>query len=199
MVKLVLASNNQGKIREIRQLVHETNIEIILQTELGVPEAEETGQTFIENALLKARQAAAMTSLPAIADDSGLVVPALNGEPGIFSARYAGEGANPQKNIEKLLKNLAIPLDVKREAYFYCVIVLLRHATDPCPVICEGKWEGKILSAARGNKGFGYDPIFFDETYQCSAAQLPLAVKNKISHRGQAMSKLLHFIAVCYD
>jgi XTP/dITP diphosphohydrolase len=198
MVRVVLASNNQGKIREIRQLVHETNIEIILQTELGVPPAEETGQTFIENALIKARQAAAMTSLPAIADDSGLVVPALNGEPGVFSARYAGESANSQKNIEKLLKNLGVQRDATREAYFYCVIVLLRQAADPCPVICEGKWEGKILSAPRGDKGFGYDPIFFDETYQCSAAQLPLPVKNKISHRGQAMSKLLHFIAACH-
>lgn len=191
MLKIVLASNNEGKIKEIRHLVHDFQVEIIPQFEMGVAEIEETGLTFIENALLKARHATAMTHLPALADDSGLVVPALHGEPGIFSARYAGKVTNQTKNIKKLLENLKDLPQNKRHAYFYSVIVLLRHEKDPCPVVCDGTWHGSILHSPRGDHGFGYDPIFFDPTYQSSAAELALDVKNSISHRGQAMKKLL--------
>ncbi len=192
-MKLVFASNNLGKIKEIKQLVLGSQIEIIPQSEFNVPEAEESATTFVENALLKARQATALTHLPAIADDSGLVVPGLGGEPGVFSARYAGKGVTMQKHIEKLLNQIEINA-VSRDAYYYCVIVLLRQKNDPCPIICEGKWQGKILTAPIGSEGFGYDPIFYDETYRCSAAELPAEIKNQISHRGQAMKKLIQSI-----
>lgn len=192
MLKIVLASNNKGKIKEINHLVSPYQMEVIAQSEFKVEEVEETGLTFVENALLKARNAASITSLPALADDSGLVVPILNGEPGIYSARYAGTNNDHSENIKKLLFKLKDVPEKNRNAYFYTVIVLLRDVRDPSPIICEGIWHGKILHEPKGDKGFGYDPIFFDPEYECSAAELPLEIKNKISHRGQAMQQLLH-------
>jgi XTP/dITP diphosphohydrolase len=188
---VVLASSNRGKIFEISQMLKDRGIQIIPQTELGVTDIEETGTTFIENALLKAKHACEVTKLPAIADDSGLVVPALYGEPGIFSSRYAGLEANDVNNIEKLLAKLRSIAQDQRTAFYYCVMVFLRYAQDPCPIVCEGVWHGQILFAPQGTEGFGYDPVFYDVNYQRSAAELPLDVKNRISHRGQAMHKLM--------
>lgn len=188
-MKIIFASSNQGKIRELQAMLAAFNIDIIPQSELGVSDAAETGLTFVENALIKARHACEVTGLPAIADDSGLEVAALAGAPGIYSARYAGENAASQDNIKKLLQDLA---DKKnRQACFQCVLVFLTHATDPTPLICQGTWHGSILSAAAGEQGFGYDPIFFDSTQQCSAAQLSPDIKNRISHRGQALQSLM--------
>jgi len=161
------------------------------QSEFGVPEAEEIGLTFVENALLKARNAASHTGLPSIADDSGIEVDALNGAPGIYSARYAGKGAGDGQNLRKLLKALDEVPDAKRGARFVCVIVYLRHAADPTPVIAQGIWEGRILREARGSGGFGYDPVFWVPTHNCSSAELPAEVKNTISHRGQALRALV--------
>lgn len=188
--KIVLASNNLGKIREIQELLSSTGIEVIPQAELNVNEVPENSPTFIENALIKARHAASLTEKPTLADDSGLVVPALNGEPGIYSARYAGEKGSFEKCIEKLLFKLKNKHGQERQAFFYCVLVFLRHPYDPCPIVCEGTWAGTILYSPQGTSGFGYDPIFYDPNQQCSAAELPLEIKNKISHRGEAMTKL---------
>jgi len=189
--KLVLASNNAGKLKELRALFKLSAIKLIPQTELGVPDTEETGSTFVENALMKARHASRLTKLPALADDSGLVVNALKGAPGIHSARFAGVGASNEENIAKLLNALKDVPEAERHAYFYCVIVVLSHAQDPTPIICEGKWEGKILTAPSGTGGFGYDPIFFVPDKQKSAAELPIEIKNSISHRGKALQLLL--------
>lgn len=189
--KIILASNNEGKVREIQQLLEAQSFLILPQSEYSVPEAEEVGVTFIENALIKARHASSITGLPTIADDSGLVVPALNGEPGIFSARYAGKNATNSENIEKLLFNLRDVPASHRQAFFYCIIVFLSHAEDPCPIVCEGRWDGEILFQPRGKQGFGYDPIFYVPMQQCSAAELTSELKNNISHRGQAMQKLI--------
>jgi XTP/dITP diphosphohydrolase len=191
MSTIVLATDNQGKIKEISELLACNEIRIIPQAEKGVRAVKETGLTFIENAIIKARHAAAMTNLPALADDSGLVVPILKGEPGIFSSRYAGPKADSAQNINKLLKNLKGIRDSDRKAYFYCVIVLLQHAADPCPLVCEGMWQGRILHAPQGNQGFGYDPVFFAADDGCAAAELSLTAKNDKSHRGQAIKKLL--------
>lgn len=191
MVEIVLASSNKGKIAEIQTLLDKHNIVISPQTERGIIDAEETGMTFIENALIKARHAASLAKLPALADDSGLVVPSLNGEPGIYSARYAGLPVDFNRNIDKLLTKMdGVPVE-KRSAYFYCVIVYLRHAEDPCPIVSEGIWHGQILYQPRGDFGFGYDPIFYDFINQCSAAELEPKIKNSISHRGQAVRKFL--------
>lgn len=190
-MKIVLASNNKGKIAEINSMVSDHGIEIIPQAELGIADAIEDGKTFIENALIKARHAAALSQLPAIADDSGLVVNALGGEPGIYSARYAGENVPFQQNIIKLLQSLENIPHSNRHAFFYCSLVYLRSKDDPCPIICEGQWHGKILFEPRGIHGFGYDPIFLDEERNCSAAELSPEVKNEISHRGQALRALL--------
>lgn len=184
--KIVFASNNQGKIQELKYF-----LPIVGQKDLGVSDIAETGLTFVENALLKARHAAKITGLPAIADDSGLLVDYLNGAPGIYSARYAGEQANTQDNIKKLLTELNHVPQEKRSAHFYCVLVLMRHALDPTPLICEGIWEGFILEVPVGDSGFGYDPIFYDPQQQCSAAQMSLVLKNEISHRGKALKQLL--------
>ncbi len=189
-MKVVFASNNAGKMTELHALLPETAIELIPQSALGVNDIEETGATFIENALLKARHACAHTKLPAIADDSGLVVAALNGAPGIYSARYAGEKASSPDNIKKLLHVMKNIPDEKRDAYFYCALVFMQHATDPTPLICEGRWFGKILYAPQGDDGFGYDPIFFVSEENKTAAELTLSLKNKISHRGQALALL---------
>lgn len=191
MANIVFASNNQGKIKEINLLLQNERLTVLPQAEFGVEEVAETGLTFIENALIKARHASAVTNLPAIADDSGLVVPALDGAPGIYSARYANTHGDHQLNINKLLAELNEKSDEQRAAYFYCVLVFLQHEKDPCPIVCEGIWHGEILRQPIGDKGFGYDPIFFDPTQQSTAAQLLPEIKNKISHRGQAMKKLL--------
>ncbi len=188
---LVLASNNAGKAREIGQLLAGCNISVRPQSDFAVPEAAETGLTFVENALIKARNAARHSGLPAIADDSGIEVDALNGAPGIYSARYAGPDADDAANNAKLLRALAAVADDERTARFQCVMVYLRHAEDPTPLICQGTWEGRILHSPQGDNGFGYDPLFFVPGENCSAAELPAATKNRLSHRGQALRRLL--------
>jgi XTP/dITP diphosphohydrolase len=194
-MKIVLASNNPGKAREIGQLLGSRAIEIVPQSEFGVPEVEETGLTFVENAILKARNAAQHTGLPAIADDSGLEVDALNGAPGIYSARYAGPGASDAQNLQKLLADLKDVPDVERTARFQCLMVYLRHALDPTPLICQGTWEGRITRQPIGANGFGYDPVFYVPDQACTAAQLPAEVKNRLSHRGQALRQLVAKLA----
>ena len=189
--RIILASNNAGKLREFNHILASQQIEVVPQAEFGFPEAEESGLSFIENAILKARNAAQHTGLPAIADDSGIEVDALNGAPGIYSARFAGPGASDQQNLEKLLVDIKEVPDAKRGARFQCLLVYMHHAEDPTPQIFQGTWEGSILHQAQGENGFGYDPIFLIPDYQCSAAELEPEVKNRISHRGQAMQKLL--------
>lgn len=189
--RIVLASNNAGKVREFNQLLTDTDIEVIPQSEFSVTEIEETGLTFVENALLKARNAAAHTGLPAVADDSGLEVDALQGAPGIYSARYAGAGASDQDNVQKLLDALKNVPEKKRSARFQCLMVYMRHARDPTPRIFQGSWEGQILYETRGDNGFGYDPVFYVPGQRCSSAQLSPEVKNSLSHRGQALKQLV--------
>lgn len=190
--RLVLASNNTGKVREFNQLLEGSEFEIMPQSEFSVAEIEETGLTFVENALLKARNAAEHTGLPAIADDSGLEVDALQGAPGIYSARYAGAGASDLDNLQKLLDRLKDVPDEKRSARFQCLMVYMRHAKDPTPRIFQGTWEGRILHEASGDNGFGYDPVFHVLDQQCSSAQLSPEVKNRLSHRGQALRLLVN-------
>lgn len=185
MTSIVLASGNPGKIREIQAILQSDNI--LPQSQFNVTEPEETGSTFVENAIIKARNAALHCQLPAIADDSGLVVDALKGAPGVISARYAGAGASDQANLEKLLLEMRHIPAGQRTARFICVMVYLRHADDPMPIIAQGVWEGRILEAAVGSNGFGYDPVFWLETQQCSSAQLAPVLKNRLSHRGQAL------------
>jgi len=185
---VVLASGNAGKLREFTQVLASLDLTLAPQSQFDVPDVDETGLTFVENAILKARAASLHTGLPAIADDSGLEVDALNGAPGIYSARYSGEGA--AGNNRKLLSALSGIPEEARTARFQCVLVYLRHANDPTPLMCAASWEGKILQAARGEQGFGYDPVFFVPEHNCSAAELDPAIKNQISHRAQA-SRLL--------
>jgi XTP/dITP diphosphohydrolase len=187
---IVLASNNAGKVREINQLLAPAGISVRPQSELGIDEAEETGLSFVENAILKARHAARASGLAAIADDSGLEVDALDGAPGIYSARYAGPGADDRTNCDKLLAALDRVPEAERSARFQCVMVYLRHALDPTPLICQGTWEGRILHAPRGANGFGYDPVFLVPGLDRSAAELDAETKNRLSHRGQALSQL---------
>lgn len=190
-MKIILASHNQGKIQEFQALLKDLQLELIPQAEKNVVDIEETALTFVENALLKARHACQQTGLPVIADDSGLVVPALNGAPGIYSARYAGKNSTAAKNIDKLLLEMKHLHNQDRAATFHCVLVYMTHAKDPTPLICQGTWQGTILETPRGDNGFGYDPVFYDPRQQCSAAELPAEIKNKISHRGQALTLLL--------
>ena len=190
MNRLVLASSNRGKLAEIQPLLAESGFTLVTQGELGVGDAIESGRTFIENALIKARHASASTGLPALADDSGLIVVALDGAPGLISAHYAGVHGDASGNIRKLLDALADVPEAKRTARFYSTIVLLRHADDPQPLIAEGIWEGRILDAPRGDGGFGYDPIFFDPVLRRAAGELPPELKNRVSHRGQALQQL---------
>ncbi|MBN2887224.1 MAG: RdgB/HAM1 family non-canonical purine NTP pyrophosphatase [Chromatiaceae bacterium] len=185
--RLVLASNNAGKVREIAQLLAGTGLEVVPQGAFAVPEVEENGLTFVENAILKARAAARHSGCPALADDSGLEVDALKGAPGIRSARYAGPEASDAQNIARLLAALDGVPEAERSARFQCLLVYLRHADDPTPMICQGTWEGRILEAPRGTQGFGYDPVFFVPNQGCSAAELDPAIKNQLSHRGQAL------------
>lgn len=188
-MKLVLASSNAGKLAELRELLGD-GFELHAQSEFGVDDAEETGLSFIENAILKARHAARATGLPALGDDSGLCVDALRGAPGLFSARYAGRHGDSEANIDRLLRELDGVADGERSARFVCVLALVRHADDPMPLVAEGRWEGRILHARRGGNGFGYDPVFFSPAHGCSAAELPAGVKNRDSHRGIALAKL---------
>jgi XTP/dITP diphosphohydrolase len=193
--KIVLASGNKGKIKEIQAILKDHPI--IPQSEFNVEEAEETGSTFVENAIIKARNAARHSNSPAIADDSGLIVDALNGAPGVISARYAGTGATDQQNLLKLLKDLeGIPTE-QRSARFVCVIVLMRHANDPLPLIAQGIWVGSILEQSIGANGFGYDPVFWVPTHQQASAELTPEQKNAISHRGQALSNLTAMLRSC--
>lgn len=191
MRKIVVASGNQGKIREIRAKLEAFDLELISQKELGVSDVPEDGLSFIENSLIKARNASRQTKLPAMADDSGIVVPALGGQPGIFSARYAGENASDQANVDKLLDALAKVPSEERFAYFYCAIVYVQFPDDPTPLVAVGKCLGRIAQSVSGNEGFGYDPIFYLPEQGCTAAELPLAEKNRISHRGQALAKFV--------
>jgi XTP/dITP diphosphohydrolase len=193
--QLVIASGNKGKLREISHILAPLNISIIAQNDLNVPECEEPFCTFVENALAKARHASKHTGLPALADDSGLCVEALNGAPGVLSARYAGKNVpnslvtQDERNNDKLLQVMQNVSD--RHAHFYCVMVLVRHAEDPQPIIAEGMWQGVILREFRGTDGFGYDPLFLDAKTDKTVAELPLEIKSRISHRGHAMAKLL--------
>jgi XTP/dITP diphosphohydrolase len=190
MKRLVLASGNPGKLVEMHELLRDVGVETVSQGDLGIADIEETGTTFIENAVIKARNASRQSGLPALGEDSGLCVEALGGAPGLYSARYAGSPSNAQANIDKLLASMHDTPAEKRSAYFYCALVLLRHADDPMPLICEGVWEGRILEARRGEGGFGYDPVFYDPLMGLSAAEMDLGSKHRVSHRGQALMKL---------
>ena len=193
--KIVLASSNHGKIKELATLLEPLNIEVILQSQFDIPDADETGLTFIENAIIKARHAAKISGLPALADDSGLAVDALNGAPGIYSARYAGKQCVAKDNIAKLIAEMQHVPDEKRQAHFHCVLALVTTAYDPAPIICDGSWHGMILREPRGSDGFGYDPIFYVPTENKSAAELTPARKNQISHRGMALQTLVNKLA----
>lgn len=188
---LVLASGNAGKLREFHQLLAPLGIKVQPQADFGVIDVEETGLTFVENALLKAREASRLSGLPALADDSGLEVDALNGAPGIYSARYAGEPKSDERNNARLLASLAEMPEGDRKARYWCVLVLLRHAEDPVPLIVQRSWEGEILQTARGEGGFGYDPLFWLPDQAASAAELTADQKNRLSHRGRAMKALV--------
>jgi len=189
--KLVIASNNKGKIAELAELLAPLGMTPVAQGQLGVGEAEEPAITFVENAILKARHAARETGLPALADDSGLAVDALDGRPGVRSARFAGEHATDQDNINALLEAMTDVPDGQRGAQFHCVLVYLRHADDPTPIICHGRWSGSILRSPQGDGGFGYDPVFLAPEHGCSAAELSRSEKSCISHRGRALNILM--------
>jgi XTP/dITP diphosphohydrolase len=189
-MKWVLASGNAGKLVEMREVLGDLAIELVAQGDLGVDDIEETGTTFVENAILKARHSARISGLPALGDDSGLCVDALGGAPGLYSARYAGRHGDAAANIAKLLEALNDIPDADRTAHFYGVVVLMRHADDAAPLIAEGRWNGRILSAPRGDGGFGYDPVFLDPKIDRGAAELGAAEKNRISHRGLALTRL---------
>jgi XTP/dITP diphosphohydrolase len=204
MNKLVIASNNPGKLREIESILAPLAIEVVPQGLLGVGETEEPHGTFIENALAKARHASRLTGLPALADDSGICVPALGGEPGVRSARYAagvaaGRDEQDRRNNEKLLQALSAATDADRRAHYYCVIVLLQHAEDPQPLIAEAEWHGEILRAPRGAGGFGYDPLFFVPELGKTGAELSAAEKNAVSHRGRALAQLVARLRTAQD
>ena len=188
--RIVLATGNKGKVRELSELLAARDVSIVPQSDFAVPEADETGLTFVENAIIKARNAAAHTGLPAIADDSGLEVDYLNGAPGIYSARYAGDAGSAANNAKLLAALDGVP-EAQRSARFQCVLVYLRHTDDPTPILCQGTWEGRILTAQRGDAGFGYDPLFYVADEGCSAAELTGERKNELSHRGQALRCLL--------
>lgn len=186
---LVLASNNAGKLKEFSALLAPINFDLHTQSEFNVPEAEEPHATFVENAIAKARHASRLTGLPALADDSGVCVNALGGAPGVYSARFAGEPKSDQRNNEKLIADLAVHAD--KSAYYYCVLVFVRHADDPQPVIADGRWDGEMISHARGQGGFGYDPYFWIPSLQKTAAELTAEEKNHLSHRGHALQALI--------
>jgi len=195
---LVLASGNSGKLKEFNQLLSPLGLDVRPQAEFGVHDVEETGLTFVENALLKAREASRVSGLPALADDSGLEVDALNGAPGIYSARYAGEPKSDQRNNEKLLAALSECAEGQRTARYGCVLVYLRHAEDPVPVIVQRSWEGEVLAHPRGEGGFGYDPLFWLPDQGMSVAELPSETKNRLSHRGRALHTLVDILKVAH-
>lgn len=187
---IVLASGNRGKLKELQHLCADLKVSIVPQQQFNITAVEETGTTFIENALLKARHVTKLTGLPAIADDSGLIIDVLNGAPGVCSARYAGGHGNNIANNEKVLQQMATISQDKRSARFHCCLVWVRHTNDPHPIVCQADWEGEILKMPQGQHGFGYDPIFYVPSHHCSAAELEPKIKNTISHRAQAMSLL---------
>ena len=191
MSKVVLATGNQGKVREMSALLADFGLQVLPQSDFNLVEAEETGTTFIENAIIKAKHAAQLTGLPAIADDSGLAVDALQGVPGIYSARYAGENASDRDNLLKLLDAMQDVPAKQRSARFHCVLVYMTHAEDPTPLVCHGTWDGFITEQPSGEDGFGYDPIFYVPSEGCTSAELSKSRKSELSHRGQALSKLL--------
>ncbi|NIJ68884.1 RdgB/HAM1 family non-canonical purine NTP pyrophosphatase [Xanthomonas sp. 60] len=195
MNQLVLASHNAGKLKELRAMLADLPLQIVSAAEAGVGDVPETGLTFVENALIKARAACQASGLPAIADDSGLIVDALGGAPGLYSARYAGSPTDDAANNAKLLHDLRDVPAARRTARFFAVIVLLRHATDPQPLICEGRWEGVIVDAPRGSNGFGYNPVFLDPTHGLTAAEMEPALKNTLSHRALALQQLKQQLA----
>lgn len=189
--QVVLATGNKGKVKELANMLSGLGVEVLPQSEFNVTDVAETGTTFVENAIIKARHAAKQTGLPAIADDSGLAVDALGGAPGVYSARYSGDQSTDQSNITKLLDAMTdIPKD-KRQARFLCVLVFMRHADDPTPIICQGEWLGEITTEQQGEYGFGYDPVFWVEQQNCTSAQLSSEQKNSLSHRGRALKLLL--------
>lgn len=188
--RIVLATGNRGKVKEMAAILAPFGLEVVPQSEFNVPEADETGLSFVENAIIKARNAALHTGLPAIADDSGLEVDYIKGAPGIYSARFAGADATDADNVAKLLANLKYAQESERSARFQCLMVFMKHDRDPTPLICQGTWEGTILHEPRGDGGFGYDPVFHVPTHDCSSAELAPEVKNQLSHRGQALRKL---------
>ncbi|MBV2119989.1 MAG: RdgB/HAM1 family non-canonical purine NTP pyrophosphatase [Candidatus Thiodiazotropha sp. (ex Ctena orbiculata)] len=194
--RIVLASNNAGKVREINQLLASEQITVVPQKDFNIPDAIEDGLSFVENAIKKARHASSLSGLPAIADDSGIEVDALNGAPGIYSARFAGPGASDEENLQKLLSRMEEIPEAKRTARFQCLMVYMRHSEDPTPIICQGSWEGRILFEPQGENGFGYDPIFYVPTHDCSSAQLAPETKNSLSHRGQALKALMQALSV---
>lgn len=196
--RIVLATGNPGKVNEMQALLRALAIEVVPQSRFKVPSPEETGLSFVENALLKARHTAHHTGLPAIADDSGLVVDALHGAPGIYSSRYAGAGSSDEDNVQKLLAALQDVAAPRRSARFHCAMAYLQHEADPIPVICQASWEGSIMDAPRGTQGFGYDPVFHVPGHNCSAAELPPETKNRISHRGQALNMLIEQLDLIY-
>lgn len=191
MRRLVVATGNPGKLAEFSDLLADSGLQLVSQRELGIDDPPETGTTFVENAIIKARHAARVSGLPALADDSGLIVDALDGAPGLISAHYGGVHGDAARNMARLLAELDGVPDERRTARFHCAIVLLRHAADPAPLIAEGSWEGRVLQTPRGQGGFGYDPVFFSPENHCSAAELEPAVKNRTSHRGKALADLL--------
>ena len=197
LTEIVFASSNKGKIKEVSEIFAKLGIKVRPQSEFNVPDIEETGLTFVENAILKARNCCEYTGLPALADDSGLEVDVLNGAPGIYSARYAGTNSNSQANIDLLLEDLCDIPEHKRTARFQCFIVLMRHAKDPVPILAQGSWEGLILPSQQGTQGFGYDPVFYVSSEQCTAAELSADTKNKLSHRGKALALLLAKLTNC--
>ena len=191
MEKVVLATGNKKKVEELNALLADLNYAVVPQSEFNVESVPETGTTFVENAIIKARHAARITGLPAIADDSGIEVDALLGRPGVYSARYAGEDASDQDNLEKLLEEMNGVPPVLRTARYWCVLVYMRHADDPTPIICQASWEGHIVTEPKGDNGFGYDPVFFVPETACTAAELPSEQKNELSHRAKALQQLI--------
>lgn len=200
MRKVILASGNRGKLKELQEILYDLPFELIPQPNTKEYDVEESGTTFIENAIIKARHAAQLSGLPAIADDSGLVIAALNGEPGIKTARYAGVGCSPQDNMDLILKKLKSFDDKKqRAATFVCALVYMRSAKDPLPVIAVGQWHGAITREKQGDAGFGYDPVFWDYQHEMTAAQMPKALKTQLSHRGKACRKLQKNLSKVWD
>ncbi len=196
--QIVLATSNAGKVREFNRMLENTGIEVVLQSKFNVQSPAETGTTFIENAIIKARAAALATNLPAIADDSGICVDGLQGAPGVYSARYSGEHATDESNLCKLIEAVKDLPEKERSAHYHCVLVLMRHGQDPAPIVCQASWHGTIICDRRGTNGFGYDPIFYVPLLGKTAAELEPEVKNRISHRGQAMTDLLPILLQLY-